>query len=64
MLRFYKNCIIEFFANENYTWACFVTFPNEESEYLGDNFSSFDSAYFQAIQVIEFGLIKYGSSQW
>lgn len=63
MLRFYKGCIIEFFASENYAWACYVTFPNEESEDLGDNFPSFDSAYFKAIQVIEFGLIMYGSSQ-
>lgn len=66
MLRFYKNCTIEFFASgddENMFWACFVTFPDEESEYLGDEFISLDSAYFKAIQVIDIGLISYGSSQ-
>ncbi len=61
MLRFYKNCIIEFFASEDYTWACFVTFPNEESEDLGDNFPTFDSAYFKAIQAIDIGLIRYAT---
>ncbi|MBE8965929.1 hypothetical protein IQ277_06620 [Nostocales cyanobacterium LEGE 12452] len=62
MLRFYKNCIIEFFASEDYTWGCCVTFPNEDWEDVGDGFISWESAYFKATQAIDIGLIAMGQA--
>lgn len=58
MIRIYKNCIIEFFAWEDFTWAADITYPDEDTENVGFDFPSFNAAYLAAIQKIEIGLIS------
>lgn len=57
MIRCYKGCVFEFFANEDYTWAVAITYPNDESEFAGWDFPNFDAAYLAATQCADLGLI-------